>query len=389
MNFSQKSNHIYLQLLDLIGKNKHCVLATVTSTQGSTPQKPGCSAIFGKNKLLTGTVGGGAVELAIGELARKAIRSGKTGYYRFDLDNDITDLEAAICGGGMSILLDGALAKHIEVFETLRNSVKNRISGVLATFCGSGSSKCNGVTRIWVTSETMSEFKEKVSEEILSAVKEMLDNSNPDEFREIILKDSSKSDIKMAFLESVVPQMQLIIAGAGHVGKALAHFGKLLDFEVTVWDDRPEFASKTNLPDADKILTGSIEESLGKITVNKDSFIVIVTRGHKGDADVLKQFIGSDAGYIGMIGSRRKIAQVRDSFLNNGWATVEQWEKIHSPVGLEIGSKTVQEIAVSIAAQLIQVRINLKQNERNLGNNTGSRRIDTHAKAKAATSFQR
>jgi xanthine dehydrogenase accessory factor len=360
MDFSQKSNHIYLQLLDLIGKNKHCVLATVTSTQGSTPQKPGCSAIFSKKKLLAGTVGGGVVELAIGELASKAIRSGKTGYYRFDLDNDITDLEAAICGGGMSILIDGAPAKHIEVFETLRNSVKNRIPGVLVTFCGSGSSKCNGITRIWITSETMSDFKGKVPEEILSAVKEMLDNSNPNEFREIVLKDSSASDIKMAFLESVVPHIQLIIAGAGHVGKALSHLAKLLDFEVTVWDDRPEFTSKTNLPDADKILSGSIEESLGNIKVDRDSFIVIVTRGHKGDADVLKQFIGSTAGYIGMIGSRRKIAQMRESFLDNRWATVEQWEKIYSPVGLEIGSKTVQEIAVSIAAQLIQVRNQLK-----------------------------
>ena len=361
MDFSQKSNHIYLQLLEYIGKNKHCVLATVTSTYGSTPQKPGSSAIFGRNKLLAGTVGGGAVELAIGEMARKAIRSGKPGYFRFDLDNEITDLEAAICGGGMSVLVDGAPQKHIEIFETLRNSVKNRIPGVLVTFCGSETSKCDGITRIWVTSETMSEFIGKVPEEILSIVKEMLENSNPDEFREVVLKDSSASNLKMAFLESIVPQIQLIIAGAGHVGKALSHMAKLLDFEVTVWDDRPEFASKTKLPDADKILSGNIEESLGKIKVNKGSFIVIVTRGHKGDADVLKQFIGSDAGYIGMIGSHRKIAQVRESFLNNGWATAEQWGKIYSPVGLEIGSKTVQEIAVSIAAQLVQVRNQLKK----------------------------
>jgi len=360
MDTSQKSNHIYLQLLDFIGKKQACVLATVTSTQGSTPQKPGCSAIFGKNKLLVGTVGGGAVELTIAELATKAIRLGKTGYYRFDLDNDITDLEAAICGGGMSILVDGAPEKHVEVFQSLWNSVKNRIPGVMATFCGSDSSNCDGITRIWVTSETMPNFTEQVPEEILIAAKEMLFNSNPDEFREIVLKGSSADNVKMAFLESIVPPTQLIIAGAGHVGKALSHLAKLLDFEVIVWDDRPEFANKTNLPDADKILTGSIQESLRKIEVNRDSFIVIVTRGHKNDADVLRQFIGSNAGYLGMIGSKRKIAQVKESFLKNKWATDEQWDKIHTPIGLDIGSKTIQEIAVSIAAELIKVRNQLK-----------------------------
>jgi xanthine dehydrogenase accessory factor len=167
--------------------------------------------------------------------------------------------------------------------------------------------------------------------------------------------------MKLAFLESVVPLPQLIIAGAGHVGKAVSHLAKLLDFEVTVWDDRPEYANKTNLPDADKILSGKLDESIAKLKVAKDTYIVIVTRGHKNDAEVLRKFIGSDACYIGMIGSRRKIAQVCDTFLNNGWATIEQWEKIHTPIGLEIGSKTVQEIAVSIAAQLIQVRNEIKK----------------------------
>ena len=188
----------------------------------------------------------------------------------------------------------------------------------------------------------------------------MISCRNPDEFREFILHGSKGDDEKLAFLESVVPSPQLIIAGAGHVGKALSHLGKLLDFEVTVWDDRPEFANKINLPEAGKIICGTIDETLGNMHVDKDSFIVIVTRGHKNDADVLRRFVGSKAGYIGMIGSRRKIVQVRELFLKSGWATIEQWENIYTPVGLEIGSKTVQEIAVSIAAQLIQVRNQLK-----------------------------
>lgn len=360
MEIRQSTNQIYFQLLDLIKRNKSYVLATVTGCKGSTPQKPGSSAIYGKKGLIAGTVGGGAVELAIGELAMKAIQSGKTAYYQFDLDNDITDLEAAICGGGMSILVDPSTKSHIEVFESVRISALNRIPGVLATFCKSGKPDCEGIERIWITTGNIHDVSQQVPVEIIPIVEEMLSKPNPDEFREIFLRDSAETNVRLAFLESIVPPVQLIIAGAGHVGKALSHLAKLLDFEVVVWDDRTEYANKTNLPDADKIVTGSIKDSFGNIKVNTDSFIVIVTRGHKGDADVLKQFIGSDTGYIGMIGSRRKIAQVRESFLKNKWATAEQWDKIYSPVGLEIGSKTVQEIAVSIAAQLIQVRNQLK-----------------------------
>jgi xanthine dehydrogenase accessory factor len=310
--------------------------------------------------LLAGTVGGGAVELSVGEIAAEAIHSKKSGYFRFDLDNDISDIEAAICGGGMSILVDAAPEKHIIIFEAINESENNRVHGVLATLCGSGSSECTEVARFWITEENLKNISAKIPKEVILAASEMLDNRNPDEFREIVIRGLKEGEEKLAFLESLVPQPQLIIAGAGHVGKALSHLGKLLDFEVTVWDDRPEYASKTNLPDADKVLSGSLDESIGNIHADRDTFIVIVTRGHKKDADVLRKFIGSDAGYIGMIGSRKKIVLVRESFLKNGWATAEQWDKIHTPIGLKIGSKTVQEIAVSIAAQLVQVRSQLK-----------------------------
>ena len=359
MDTVPKAKRIYLQLLDFIRNNKPCVLTTVTSTQGSTPQKPGSSAIFDKKGLLAGTVGGGAVELSVGEIAAEAIHSKKSGYFRFDLDNDISDIEAAICGGGMSILADAIPEKHIEIFESMKDSEEKRVHGVLATLCSTGSSECAELERFWITSENLKNISTQVPDEVSTAAAEMLSIRNPDEFREINFVDV-KGEENLAFLESVVPMQQLIIAGAGHVGKALSHLGKLLDFEVTVWDDRTEFANKINLPDAGKILSGSFYESFENISAERDTFIVIVTRGHKKDADVLRKFIFSNAGYIGMIGSRSKIEKVRDLFLKNGWATETLWDKIHSPIGLEIGSKTVQEIAVSIAAQLIQVRNQLK-----------------------------
>ena len=158
------------------------------------------------------------------------------------------------------------------------------------------------------------------------------------------------------YLEPVFPLPRLIIAGAGHIGKAVSHQGKLLGFEVTVIDDRAEFANPVNLPDADNIIVKDIGEAMREISKDKNTFIVIVTRGHGHDADALKPCIGSPAAYVGMMGSRVKVAKVHEEFIARGWATEEQWKKIFTPIGLDIDSKTIEEIAVSIAAQLVMVR---------------------------------
>jgi xanthine dehydrogenase accessory factor len=157
-------------------------------------------------------------------------------------------------------------------------------------------------------------------------------------------------------MEVIFPPPHLIIAGAGHIGKALAHLGKLLDFYVTVVDDREDYANPAVIPDADQFRVGDYAGVMQSMQITGDTYIVIVTPGHKNDADVLKSCIGSGAAYIGMIGSRNKIELMRRHFISEGWATGLQWDAIHTPVGIDIRSKTVQEIAISIAAQLVMVR---------------------------------
>jgi xanthine dehydrogenase accessory factor len=160
------------------------------------------------------------------------------------------------------------------------------------------------------------------------------------------------------FLEPVFPKPKLVIAGAGHIGRCLAHLGDMLDFEVTIIDDRPEYANSVNIPEARHIIVNDIGESLKRLKKNKDTYVVIVTRGHKDDAAALKPCIGSDVAYTGMIGSVNKIASMRYDFMKNGWATAEQWDTVYTPVGIDIRSRTVEEIAISIAAQLVLVRNN-------------------------------
>jgi xanthine dehydrogenase accessory factor len=352
--------NLYIDLEDFLLNNTSCVIATVAETHGSTPQKPGSLAIFGEGGLIEGTVGGGLVEHTIQEKADKAILSKESGYYRFELNDDINEENSVICGGSMNILIDAVPEKHLPVWKALKNDYSNRISGVLATLAHSSVDGFE-IERIWLTRENFNSEISKLHPDVKEHAERMLNEPVPGDFKEFTEHTSPGYEDSFFFLESIVPLPKLVIAGAGHVGKALSHIGRLLNFEVTVWDDRKEFANKQNLPDADNVLSGKLENSLAKINAKRDTFIVVVTRGHKQDSDVLKLFIESEAGYIGMIGSRKKVAQVRQQFLKNEWTNEEQWNKVHTPIGLKIGAKSVQEIAVSIAAELIQARNELNK----------------------------
>ena len=125
---------------------------------------------------------------------------------------------------------------------------------------------------------------------------------------------------------------------------------------MTVIDDRAEYANAENLPDADHIIVRSIGEAMTEIPVRNDSYVVIVSRGHKDDAEALKAIIKKEMAYTRMIGSRKKIRLMKAKFIEEGWATKEEFDRVHAPIGIEIGSVSVQEIALSIAAQLVQVR---------------------------------
>ena len=141
------------------------------------------------------------------------------------------------------------------------------------------------------------------------------------------------------------------------MGQALAHQGQLLDFEVVVVDDRETFANPNVLPDADKIIVDDIPSVLKEFPVDEDTYIVIVTRGHLHDQDALFSVIDRPAAYKGLIGSRRKIRMIFDEFKRLG-VDEELMRNVYAPIGLDIASVTVPEIALSIAAQLVLVRRN-------------------------------
>jgi xanthine dehydrogenase accessory factor len=158
------------------------------------------------------------------------------------------------------------------------------------------------------------------------------------------------------FVEPILPQPMIYLFGGGHVSRAVAKAASAAGFGIGVADDRETFANEERFPMAHEIYT-SYEDAFEKIRPNASSYLVIVTRGHKEDMRVLAWAVRTDARYVGMIGSKRKVLSVYKALENDGYKP-EEFARVYAPMGLEIGALSPEEIAVSIVAELVAVRRN-------------------------------
>jgi xanthine dehydrogenase accessory factor len=157
------------------------------------------------------------------------------------------------------------------------------------------------------------------------------------------------------YVEPILADPTLIIFGAGHVGRSVAEIVQILGFRIVVVDDRIKYANLERFPRADALIVDTWDQALAKLTVTDSSYLLIVTRGHDYDLTCLRFALKTPARYIGLMGSRRKIKLFYETLEKEGFNPA-LFHRVHAPVGIEIGSETPEEIAVSIAAQLIQVR---------------------------------
>jgi xanthine dehydrogenase accessory factor len=158
------------------------------------------------------------------------------------------------------------------------------------------------------------------------------------------------------FFEVIPSPPKLIVVGAGHIAVPLAKFAKVLDFHVTVIDDRLLFANRERFPDADEVLVGEMAETVKKLPITSSTYIVLVTRGHKYDEPCLREIIHSPAKYIGMIGSRRRVKACFQRFKDEEKIAEEMIQRVYAPIGLDINTETPEEIALSILAEIVRVR---------------------------------
>lgn len=186
----------------------------------------------------------------------------------------------------------------------------------------------------------------------------------------------------LVYVEPVIPEPHLVILGAGHVGKALSSVARFLGFRVTVVDDREEYANKQNVPQAQSVIVSDFGGVFSRVAADGKTYIVIATRGHNHDLEALKSALGTEACYVGLLGSRRKRALLFKTLRSEGFPD-DDIRRVIIPVGLPIGSVTPEEIAISITAQIIEKRRG--NGSSGIGGSTCGGLIEENGEAKTAS----
>lgn len=349
---------IYQKIPELIESDQVGAYCTVVETKGSTPQKPGAKLLILPDLRNIGTLGGGCVEAEARRQAIGLMQEGHPRLLEFQLDSDYGWDDGLICGGNMKIFIDLPKTRaEADMFTHMQELNAKKIPLICATVVKSDTHSTDvGKKMVFATN----------GEKIGSLGNSVLETEVEKQMSDILQKNRAgvfqQNDTTSVFLEPLQPRPTLLIAGAGHVGQALCHLGCWLDFDIAIVDDRADFASAERLPEADEIIIGDIAEELRKYPINHLTYVVIVTRGHQHDESALHSVVESNARYIGLIGSRRKIKLIFDDLLEVG-VPMDKLKRVYAPIGLDINSKTVPEIAVSIASQLIQVRNGLETDD--------------------------
>lgn len=325
-------------------------LCTVVETRGSTPQKAGASMVVAADGSQIGTLGGGCVEAEVKKQVLAAGTAPEPRLHTFTLDHDYGWDDGLICGGRMSILVDPVAAGDqagLEYYRKLADLLRSGRGGceILATV----SREAIPLGAKWLCSSQGALLAAR-----RAGLQPSLPISPPDP------RTRPRPSVQHGFaLLPIWPKTRLLVVGGGHVGQAVADLAAQVDFSVWVLDDRQAFANAERFPRAERLLVEAVPQALRRLReegfFTPESFAVIVTRGHQNDEEALRELAGAPCGYLGLIGSRRKIRLIFEDLLAQG-ITQEALAQVHAPLGLAIGSQTVPEIAVSIVAELIACR---------------------------------
>ena len=347
---------IYHRLLELKARNQPAALATVVRTQGSTPQVVGAKLVVvaeGERGKAAGTLGGGCVEADAILAARDVLARGGRTLRAYQLTEDLAWNTGLVCGGTMWILAercDDALTLGGEdVRDRLGHAANGGAPAAVATLLTRTGRDLAFAGRVLIDAagvRTGSTGDASFDARLTDAAVAQL----PHGTARLISIDETHD----ALVEPVVGRPRLVIAGGGHVALAIARQAMLLDFDVTVLEDRPEFSDPARFGGA-RVMPGDIAGSIASIDYGWSSYIVVATRGHKLDGDCVLAAVRTGARYIGLLGSRRKTILIEEMLREQG-VPEDRICAVRAPVGLDLGGRTPAEIALSVMAEITQIR---------------------------------
>ncbi len=348
-------DRIYSEIVQGLQRKEKLALATLIHRIGSAPRAVGAKYLIREDGRTIGSIGGGCVEAEVWQGAQEVITEERGRVFRFNLTSEQLAEGGLICGGNIDIFLEPLKEEFLNIYQEIMRIKQKGGSAILATLISSEKDfprKDGRKLLIKTSGERLGSLLggEGLEKEILKQSKILLSEKKP----RVIVFPLEDNQIEV-LLEPIVSEPTVFIFGAGHISQQLAPLAKKVDFKVVVLDDREMFANRQRFPEADEIIVTEFEKSFNRISIDDASYIVIVTRGHLYDGLVLEQAIKTNARYIGMIGSKKKIKTLFDHLLEKG-ISQEDLNRVHAPIGIEINSETPEEIAVSIVAELIKVR---------------------------------
>ncbi len=342
---------VYKEAAHLARESQDFVLATVVNTKGSTPQKPGASLLVRGDGSTVGTLGGGCVEGDIWFAAREALREHTGPLFKdYYLNEDIAARDGLVCGGSMFF--------YIEPFDTpgaftnAADEIEAAYEGgppiAVATVVNASTLRIGArmlVREDGTTTGTLGDAK--ADAEAIVTAKAVMPMGMSERF-----VTATGDEV---FVAGFTAPATVVLVGGGHVNLQVAKIAEMLGFRVMVTDDRPEFASRERFPMAEATKVAPYDKGLDTFPITPNTAIIVGSRGHQYDDLALEAAARTSASYVGLLGSKRKAIMIYESLLKRG-TPIERLREIRSPVGLDLGGRTPEEIAVSIMAEVVAFR---------------------------------
>lgn len=356
---------VYLGLEKVVQARQEAALITVTGVLGSTPRKPGAKMLVLADGTTLGTIGGGCGEAEGRQEALNVIASAKSKAYNLNMTAEMAEEEGMVCGGVMELFIDywgfQASDQQAELRQKYMAALQETVNPTLVTVIGAEDEQIVG-KKLFVkdNGEVVGDLGlDKLNKSALESAQIEYKSFRPQRaaldanFEPAV--SSARTAAYRLFIEPTSTAVQLLILGAGHIAMPLATMAKIIGYEVSVVDDRPTFANYARFPTADLVICQDFAGALDSIKITPQTFVVIITRGHRYDKVCLQKVMERPAAYIGMIGSRKRVKALFAELAEEG-VPRELLQRVYSPIGLKIGAETPEELAVCILAELIQVQ---------------------------------
>ena len=325
-------DRIFAKLLYELEKDRDTILVTIIADRGSAPRGAGSQMLVGKNGRILGTIGGGAVEARSEQIALEQLEKKESLCHDFQLHSNAKEDIGMVCGGDVKVqfqYIPGDSSAWQTLAGTILDRVANHQPGWLAL-------KTDGSEPSLLDSEGDPILGNPVSGTVT---------------HKVWLPDQSAD----CFCLPLPIGERAILFGGGHCAQALAPLLTTVGFRVTVFDNREEYANRANFPNAESVIVGDYRNLADYLTITPEDYAVVMTNGHSFDFEVQDQLLRNTMAYVGVIGSKSKRASVNQRLRDRG-VTEEAIATVHSPIGVSIKAVTPEEIAVSIAGEMIYVR---------------------------------